>query len=108
MRDLDVFCRAGDYPRILCYLREVAGIGFAGAKGFAGGFCARMLSPFREPAIKQFGAEGVEEAIRLEPALRALGAEAQGGPSDLWRRCSWPSRQTLPDLTINAPRQVTR
>ena len=35
-----------------------------------------MLSPFREPAIKQFRAEGVEEAIRLEPALRALGAEA--------------------------------
>jgi uncharacterized protein len=52
---------------------EVAGIGFAGAKGFAGGFGARMLSPFGEPVIKQFVAEGVEEAMRLETALRALG-----------------------------------
>jgi Icc-related predicted phosphoesterase len=54
---------------------EVAGIGFAGAKGFAGGFGARMLAPFGEPAIKQFVAEGVEEAIRLETALRALATE---------------------------------
>ena len=54
---------------------EIQGVGFAGAKGFAGGFGARMLSPFGEPAIKQFVAEGVEEAIRLETALRALGTE---------------------------------
>ena len=54
---------------------EIEGIGFAGAKGFAGGFGARMLSPFGEPAIKQFVAEGVEEAMRLETALRALGSE---------------------------------
>ena len=54
---------------------EVAGIGFAGAKGFAGGFGASMLSPFGEPAIKQFVAAGVEEATRLEAALRALGTE---------------------------------
>ena len=54
---------------------EIQGIGFAGAKGFAGGFGARMLSPFGEPAIKQFVAEGVDEAVRLETALRALGTE---------------------------------
>lgn len=54
---------------------EIDGIGFAGAKGFAGGFGARMLSPFGEPAIKRFVAEGVEEAVRLETALRALGTE---------------------------------
>ena len=54
---------------------EIRGIGFAGAKGFAGGFGSRMLSAFGEPAIKQFVAEGVEEAIRLETALRALGTE---------------------------------
>jgi Icc-related predicted phosphoesterase len=51
---------------------EIEGVGFAGAKGFAGGFGARMLTPFGEPAIKQFVAEGVEEAMRLETALRAL------------------------------------
>jgi Icc-related predicted phosphoesterase len=54
---------------------EVAGIGFAGVKGFPGGFGPRMLTPFGEPGIKQFVAEGVEEAIRLETALRALGTE---------------------------------
>jgi Icc-related predicted phosphoesterase len=54
---------------------EIQGVGFAGAKGFAGGFGARMLSPFGEPAIKQFVAEGVEEASRLETALRALDTE---------------------------------
>lgn len=53
----------------------IEGIGFAGAKGFAGGFGARMLSPLGEPAIKRFVAEGVEEAARLETALRALGTE---------------------------------
>jgi uncharacterized protein len=54
---------------------EIQGVGFAGAKGFAGGFGARMLTPFGEPAIKQFVAEGVEEAMRLETALRALRME---------------------------------
>jgi Icc-related predicted phosphoesterase len=54
---------------------EIQGVGFAGAKGFAGGFGARMLTPFGEPAIKQFVAEGVEEAMRLETALRALRTE---------------------------------
>jgi Icc-related predicted phosphoesterase len=54
---------------------EIQGIGFAGAKGFAGGFGARTLSAFGEPAIKQFVAEGVDEAVRLETPLRALGTE---------------------------------
>jgi Icc-related predicted phosphoesterase len=54
---------------------EIQGVGFAGAKGFAGGFGARMLTSFGEPAIKQFVAEGVEEAMRLETALRTLRTE---------------------------------
>jgi Icc-related predicted phosphoesterase len=54
---------------------DIQDVGFAGAKGFAGGFGARMLTPFGEPAIKQFVAEGVEEAMRLETALRALRTE---------------------------------
>lgn len=54
---------------------EIAGVGFAGAKGFAGGFGASMLASFGEPAIKRFVAEGVEEAMRLETALRSLGTE---------------------------------
>jgi uncharacterized protein len=54
---------------------EIQGVGFVGAKGFGGGFGARMLTPFGEPAIKQFVAEGVAEAMRLETALRTLRTE---------------------------------
>jgi hypothetical protein len=38
-------------------VHEVAGIGFAGVKGFAGGFENRMPSAFGEEAIKHFVAE---------------------------------------------------
>src|SRR6266581_3227870 len=47
---------------------EVEGIGFAGVKGFGGGFGQRVLSPWGESAIKNFVHEGVEEALRLERA----------------------------------------
>lgn len=54
---------------------EIAGVGFAGVKGFAGGFGNRMLSAFGEEAIKHFVAEAVNEAMRLENALRSLSTE---------------------------------
>jgi uncharacterized protein len=54
---------------------ELRGIGFAGVKGFGGGFGTRMLSAFGEDAIKRFVAEAVDEAMRLENALRMLRAE---------------------------------
>jgi len=53
----------------------VDGIGFVGAKGFAGGFGARMLSSFGEPAIKKFVGEAVAEAMQLENAMRSVKAE---------------------------------
>jgi Icc-related predicted phosphoesterase len=53
---------------------EVAGVGFVGVKGFAGGFGNRMLGAFGEPAVKQFVAETLEEAMRLENAMRRLRA----------------------------------
>lgn len=56
---------------------EIAGIGFAGVKGFAGGFGARMLSPFGEEAIKHFVTEAVNEAFHLENALHALVQETE-------------------------------
>ena len=63
----------------LCFLetrvREIAGVGFAGVKGFAGGFGRRMLSSFGETAIKAFVAETMNEAMRLENALHALQTE---------------------------------
>ena len=52
--------------------REVHGVGFAGVKGFAGGFGDRMLGPWGEEAIKRFVHEAVEEALRLESALGQL------------------------------------
>ncbi|HET6246874.1 MAG TPA: metallophosphoesterase [Tepidisphaeraceae bacterium] len=51
---------------------EVRGIGFAGAKGFAGGFGRGTLSAFGEPIIKRFVQEAVEEAMKLEAALLRL------------------------------------
>jgi Icc-related predicted phosphoesterase len=51
---------------------EVAGIGFAGVKGFAGGFGTRMLQAWGEELIKQFVHEAVEEALKLESALAKL------------------------------------
>jgi len=51
---------------------EFHGIGFAGTKGFAGGFGKRMLSPWGESCIKEFVHEAVEEALKLESALAKL------------------------------------
>ena len=52
---------------------EVQGVGFAGVKGFAGGFGDRMLGPWGEEAIKVFVREAVDEALKLETALAHLG-----------------------------------
>ena len=51
---------------------EIHGIGFAGVKGFAGGFGRRALGPWGEEMIKRFVREAVEEALKLETALARL------------------------------------
>lgn len=51
---------------------EIAGIGFAGVKGFAGGFGQRVLEPWGEMLIKMFVREAVEETLKLESALARL------------------------------------
>jgi Icc-related predicted phosphoesterase len=51
---------------------EVQGIGFAGAKGFAGGFGRGTLGAWGEVAIKTFVQEAIDEALRLETALARL------------------------------------
>ena len=50
-------------------------VGFAGIKGFGGGFGTYALSAFGEPATKAFVREAVEESLRLENALRRLEAK---------------------------------
>jgi Icc-related predicted phosphoesterase len=54
---------------------EIHGVGFAGVKGFAGGFGRGTLGPWGEPAVKQFVQEGVSEALKLESALARLKTE---------------------------------
>jgi Icc-related predicted phosphoesterase len=51
---------------------EVHGVGFAGIKGFAGGFGRGALGPWGEPIIKQFVQEAIAEALKLETALARL------------------------------------
>jgi Icc-related predicted phosphoesterase len=50
-------------------------VGFAGVKGFGGGFDNYMLSMFGEGAMKAFVQEAVDEALHLDRALARLDAE---------------------------------
>ncbi|HEX2561895.1 metallophosphoesterase family protein, partial [Phenylobacterium sp.] len=54
---------------------EIGGVGFAGAKGFIGGFGRHMLTPFGEGPIKDFVQASVEENLKLESSLRMLRTE---------------------------------
>jgi Icc-related predicted phosphoesterase len=54
---------------------EIHGIGFAGVKGFAGGFGRRALGPWGEGIIKEFVRESIDEALKLESALARLRTE---------------------------------
>jgi Icc-related predicted phosphoesterase len=51
---------------------EVQGVGFAGVKGFAGGFGRRSLGAWGEPIIKNFVHETINETLKLEAALARL------------------------------------
>jgi len=51
---------------------EVHGVGFAGVRGFCGGFGRGALGAWGEPVIKAFVHEAVEEALKLETALARL------------------------------------
>jgi Icc-related predicted phosphoesterase len=51
---------------------EYRGVGFAGVKGFCGGFNRHMLTSFGEDAIKRFVTESINESLQLENALRTL------------------------------------
>ena len=54
---------------------EIDGVGFAGGKGFIGGFGRYMLSPFGEAAVKTFVREAVEDANLIENSIRMLRTE---------------------------------
>jgi Icc-related predicted phosphoesterase len=77
---------------------EIHGIGFAGIKGFAGGFGRSTLGAWGEEATKAFVREAVQESLKLEAALARLrtdhriallhylpiAATAVGEPQDIY------------------------
>jgi Icc-related predicted phosphoesterase len=76
---------------------EVAGVGFAGIKGFAGGFGRGSLGAWGEPAIKSFVQEAVNEAIKLESALARLRTD---------RRVVLLHYSPIADTVAGEPREI--
>jgi Icc-related predicted phosphoesterase len=54
---------------------EYHGVGFAGVRGFCGGFGRGALGPWGEKIIKDFVHEAVQEALKLESALARLKSD---------------------------------
>lgn len=50
-------------------------VGFAGTKGFAGGFDKHMVAAFGEKQLKDFVHAGLREAYKLESSLSALASD---------------------------------
>lgn len=65
MEDVGVIMLDGDS-------HEIRGVGFAGVKGFGGGFGRRAIGSWGEDTIKTFVREGIDEALKLEKALQRL------------------------------------
>jgi len=51
---------------------ELNGVGFAGTKGFIGGFGRGVLTPFGEKQIKAFVQASIDETLKLERAASML------------------------------------
>lgn len=76
----------------------IRGVGFAGTKGFGGGFGNRSLDPWGERIIKDFVQASIDEVLKLERALGRLHTRSkvaithyapipdtvQGEPQDIW------------------------
>lgn len=56
---------------------EIKGVGFAGVKGFCGGFGRGVLGAWGESATKQFVNEAIAESLKLESALARLRTPAK-------------------------------
>ena len=56
---------------------EILGIGFAGVKGFCGGFGRGVLGAWGEGVVKQFVNEAITESLKLENALARLRTPAK-------------------------------
>jgi Icc-related predicted phosphoesterase len=76
---------------------EVLGVGFAGTKGFIGGFGRATLGPWGEPAIKALVQQAVDEALKLESALSRLRTE---------RRVAIMHYSPIRDTCIGEPAEI--
>jgi len=70
LKERGVHVLDGDYV-------EIEGVGFAGTKGFAGGFGRGALAPFGELLIKEFVQSALDEAMKLENGMRSLHADVK-------------------------------
>ncbi len=70
----DILCDAG-VTMLDGETCEIHGIGFAGIKGFGGGFGRGTLGFWGEPTVKSFVQEAIDEALKLETALARLRNE---------------------------------
>ena len=52
-------------------------VGFAGVKGFGGGFGEFSLAPWGEPVLKHFVQEATAESLKLERALSTLRSHSR-------------------------------
>ncbi|HEV7227838.1 metallophosphoesterase family protein [Brevundimonas sp.] len=71
----DLLCDAGVKVLDGGQAYEIEGVGFAGGKGFVGGFGRYMLSAFGETEIKRFVQEAVDDANLIENSIRTLRTE---------------------------------
>lgn len=67
----DIFAAAGIFV-LDGDAHDIHGVGFAGVKGFAGGFGQYALQPWGEPTVKRFVRDSVDEVMKLESALAKL------------------------------------
>lgn len=72
----DILCEAGVHVLDGTHI-VIQGIGFAGTKGFAGGFGRGALGPFGEQLMKDFVNAALDEALKLEKALHQLDTDTK-------------------------------
>ncbi len=75
----------------------IGDVGFAGVKGFCGGFGRGTLGPWGESAVKTFVKESLDEALKLETALARLRAE---------RRVAVLHYAPIRDTVIGEPEEI--
>ena len=72
-------------------------VGFAGVKGFCGGFGRGTLGPWGESMVKMFVKEAQEETMKLESALARLRTE---------RRVALLHYSPLRDTVVGEPEEI--